>query len=55
MSAFNSRVLAMYRSWYKPEYHMQKEEYMYIGVLMFTCILSWGLGLLIGFLWAAVL
>jgi hypothetical protein len=51
MRVFNIRVLAMYRSWYQPEYRMRSEEYMYIGLLLLTCILSWGLGLVLGFLW----
>jgi hypothetical protein len=52
---FNRRVYSMYRAWYQPEYRMQEEEYQYIGLLSFTCILAWGLGLLVGFLWASVL
>lgn len=55
MSLYTSRSQHMYKSWYRSSYKLEGEEYQYIGYLCLTCIVAWGLGLVVGVFWASVL
>lgn len=55
MSLYTSRSQRMYKSWYHSRYKLEREEYMYIGLLTLTCIVAWGSGLVVGLIWASTL
>jgi hypothetical protein len=51
----NIRAQRWFSILYRPHYRLNREEWLYIGILAVSWILAWGLGLALGFLWLAVL
>ena len=52
----NSRVERMFNRWYKqPKYRMSVEDWRYCGLLLWACLLAFGLGLVIGLAWTRFL
>lgn len=49
----NNRIERFYRAWYQDQrrYHMSREDWIYCGLLLWSCIVSFGIGLVIGFIW----
>jgi hypothetical protein len=49
----NPRTLKMFRAWYQDQskYSMSWEDWIYCGILLWSCIVSFGIGLVIGFIW----
>lgn len=43
-----NRVQRFYQSWYQPDVYMETEDWLYIGALGASWLISFGLGLLIG-------
>lgn len=41
-----------FRAWYQPDVSMEQEDWIYIGCLIAGANLSFGIGLLIGMVWA---
>jgi thiamine transporter ThiT len=41
--------------WHRRQYRMGREEYVFIGLLTLACLWGFGLGLIIGFIWGALL
>jgi hypothetical protein len=51
----NSRQQRMYGRWYQPKYSMTTADWIYCGSLLLASIISFGLGLIIGLVWALIL
>jgi hypothetical protein len=45
-----SRVQSMIRAWYRPEVHMETEDWLFIGYTMLACVWGFALGLFIGWI-----
>ena len=50
-----ARVNRFFKAWYQPKYHMHKEDWIYIGALVLASMCAFGVGLLIGLVWASLL
>ena len=55
MTEINSRIRYFFYSWYQPKVEMSTEDWQYIGLLLLACLWAFGLGLLIGFVWASII
>ena len=48
----NNRIERFYRAWYKqPRYSMSWEDWIYCGLVLWGCIVGFGVGLVIGLIW----
>jgi hypothetical protein len=50
-----TRVDKFFTLWYQPEYSMTTEDWIYVGLLVWVSQVAFGVGLLLGLLWASLL
>jgi hypothetical protein len=46
----NNRIKYFFNDWYQPDVYMSRDDWLYIACLLVGANLSFGLGLVIGFL-----
>ena len=52
MTSINNRIRYFFSEWYQPRIYMTRDDWIYILVLAISWLLSAGLGLVIGLIWA---